>query len=160
MSTLAWTPPPEMASEVARSWRGFYRDALEKYGVTPEGYRDLYVAQHGCCYICRKAVGKNPDDPKGKGGRRLGIDHNHTTGAVRGLLCTGGGPGSKVPSCNWIIGVLTPEALRRAVEYVETEPAQAVKVFREDLNKAARDRGLLIPDGDMDGMLSRVLGLS
>ena len=127
---LDWTPPEGMTPSVTVTWAAFYRAAMRTYGVTPQFYRDMYVAQHGTCYICRKASGKNPDDPQGRGGRRLGIDHNHVTGAVRGLLCAGGGPGGKVPGCNWIIGVLTSQALARAVEYVETEPAQIVKAYR------------------------------
>lgn len=148
-AALDWTSPPGMLSAVVASWRTFYRAVLDKYGVTPQQYRDMYVAQHGTCYICRKAAGKNPDDPQGRGGRRLGVDHNHVTGAVRGLLCTGGGPGSKVPGCNWIIGVLTPQALARAVEYVETEPAQTVFRFRHDANS----RGLVLSDSVMRNLL-------
>jgi hypothetical protein len=122
--------------EVRRAWLAFYADAYRKYGITAQQYRDLYIAQHGCCYICRRAKGKNPDDPKGRGGRRLGVDHNHVTGRVRGLLDTGGDK-----TCNRIIGWLTRDALARAVEYVETEPAQAVLAWgAEDLGMSGRER--------------------
>lgn len=119
--TYIWAPPVGMLSGVANSWRQFYRDAHRKYGLSPVQYRDLYVAQHGCCYICRKAKGMNPDDPKGRGGRRLGVDHNHLTGDVRGLLCTGGDR-----TCNRIIGWLNVHSMERAVQYVRQEPAQVV----------------------------------
>lgn len=109
-----WTPPIGMTHEMRFQWAGFYRKALDLYGLTPDQYRDLYVAQKGRCWICRKAKGKNPDDPRGRGGRRLGVDHNHVTGQVRGLLCTGGDK-----TCNRIIGWLTAPALRRAAEYLE-----------------------------------------
>lgn len=108
-----WTPPAGMSAKVVAEWRAFYRAALDKYGVTPERYRMLYHLQKGCCAICRTATGKNPDDPKGRGGRRLGIDHNHTTNIVRGLLCTGGDK-----TCNRIIGWLSAPQLQRAYQYV------------------------------------------
>lgn len=54
------------------------------YDITPEQYDEMLAAQGGVCAIC-----KQPEtlvDPK-KGPRRLAVDHNHTTGANRGLLC-------------------------------------------------------------------------
>lgn len=142
-----------MKQEVARAWREFYRKALKEYGITPVQYRDLYVAQYGCCFICRVAKGKHPDDPRGTGGRRLGIDHNHVTDRVRGLLCTGGDK-----TCNRIIGWLKPEALERAVIYVREEPAQVVLAKGEDIDRAygaevARDRTV------RDPIMREVLGL-
>jgi len=121
----SWTPPAGMLAPVAREWRTFYRHAFTTYGVTPQMYRGLYLAQLGRCYICQKARGKHPDDPKGTGARRLGIDHNHVLGfrpqAVRGLLCSGGDR-----TCNRIIGWLDQAALTRAVHFLEASPAQAV----------------------------------
>ena len=46
-------------------------------GVTIEDYDLMLAGQDGVCAICR-----NP--PKV---RRLDVDHNHSTGRVRGLLC-------------------------------------------------------------------------
>lgn len=41
-------------------------------------YEELYAAQNGKCAICNTTfVDKTPC-----------VDHNHTTGEVRGLLCT------------------------------------------------------------------------
>ncbi len=113
-----WAPPEGMRKPVANAWRAFYSDAVERYALTPAEYRFLYLAQRGRCWICRKAKGIHPDDPKGGGTRRLGVDHNHVTGQVRGLLCTGG-PTSVVPGCNWIIGIRGPDALRRAADYLD-----------------------------------------
>jgi hypothetical protein len=119
----SWEPPAGMLPAVVTAWRAFYGAAWRNYGVTPQFYRALYLAQKGRCYICQKAKGVNPDDPKGKGGRRLGVDHNHAIGnrieAVRGLLCTGGDR-----TCNRVIGWLGHQALVRAVQYVERPPAQ------------------------------------
>jgi len=109
-----WTPPYGMASRDVRAWRTFYSRILDVYGVTPRHYLDLYLAQKGRCWICRLATGINPLDPKARGSRRLGIDHNHTTGQVRGLLCTGGDK-----TCNRIIGWLNAGQLRRAADYLD-----------------------------------------
>lgn len=113
MTKLDWTPPEGMSTSVAIGWRKFYADAQARYGITPDDYAFLYRIQRGRCCICRKAKGKNPMDPRGTGQRRLGIDHNHVTGQVRGLLCTGGDK-----TCNRIIGWLSPASLQRAVDYV------------------------------------------
>lgn len=48
------------------------------YGITGDDYEALLKRQGGKCAICRAR-------PKSK---RLAVDHNHTTGAVRGLLCS------------------------------------------------------------------------
>lgn len=109
-----WTPPDGMARKDVAEWRAFYRAAMVKYNVTPAHYRALYIAQKGRCWVCRTATGKHPDDPQARGGRRLGIDHNHVTGQVRGLLCTGGDK-----TCNRIIGWLNAAALRRAADYLD-----------------------------------------
>ncbi len=127
MSTLDWTPPDGMPGPVVTQWRTFYRGIRTLYGITPTQYRALYLAQLGRCYICHKARGIHPDDPKGHGSRRLGVDHNHVLGnrpeAVRGLLCTGS---LNANTCNRMIGRYPIEALRRAVAYVEESPAQTV----------------------------------
>lgn len=151
-ATLVWDQPADMTSSVAAGWRTFYRHALSTYGLQPQGYRDLYVAQHGCCYICRKAKGMNPDDPKGRGGRRLAVDHNHVTGAVRGLLCSGGDK-----TCNRIIGWLTVQALERAVTYVRTEPGQDVLEARRQIDQIERETGSGFPDPD--GFMMQLLEL-
>lgn len=48
------------------------------YGITGDEYEALLRRQGGKCAICRAR-------PRSK---RLAVDHNHTTGAVRGLLCS------------------------------------------------------------------------
>lgn len=47
------------------------------YGLTVEQYEQLVVDQHGACAICGNT------EPRG----RLVVDHDHSTGVVRGLLC-------------------------------------------------------------------------
>lgn len=109
-----WTPPDGMPQNVINKWSRFYSYAMDTYGITPAQYRWLYQLQKGRCWICRTAKGVNPDDPAGRGSRRLGIDHNHITGQVRGLLCSGGDK-----TCNRIIGWLPARSLRRAADYLD-----------------------------------------
>jgi hypothetical protein len=119
-----WTAPVGMEQGVRIAWAQFYRRAWAEYRISPKEYRALYLAQLGRCYICQKAKGIHPDDPKGRGGRRLAVDHNHLIrgrGAVRGLLCSGS---LSSDTCNRLIGRYDHAALRRAVYYLESAPAQ------------------------------------
>ena len=75
-----------------------------KFGVTPEWFDQLLATQSGRCAIC------GTDDP-GVQGKTFSIDHCHTTGAVRRLLCN---------SCNTGIGHFRddPVLLVSAVHYL------------------------------------------
>lgn len=77
------------------------------YDLTPEQYHALFELQGGKCAICRN---RQLD-------RRLATDHDHKTGAVRGLLCH---------TCNHdLLGAAhdSVNILRAAVAYLETPPA-------------------------------------
>ena len=54
-----------------------------KYGLSSSEYQDLVKSQGGLCAICKTDTLK------------LHVDHCHTTGKVRGLLCSG---------CNTAVG--------------------------------------------------------
>lgn len=75
-----------------------------KFGLTLEAYEQLLLSQSRACAICGVSV----DDY----GRAFDVDHNHTTGAVRGLLC---GP------CNKGLGCLKddPERVAAALSYLK-----------------------------------------
>ena len=64
---------------------------VKKYKLTPGEFNAMAEAQGNKCSICKSAP------------RRLEIDHNHKTGAIRGLLCG---------SCNRAIGLLADEPER------------------------------------------------
>lgn len=52
-----------------------------KFNITPEDYDRMLEDQGGRCAICKRHWSTL--------NRRLGIDHNHETGQIRGLLCAG-----------------------------------------------------------------------
>jgi len=83
-----------------RSYRE--RDYRNKYGLSLDDYDRMFESQNEGCAICG---GSNPN------GKRLFVDHNHKTGAVRGLLCS---------NCNSALGMLkdSPELCRRAATYL------------------------------------------
>jgi hypothetical protein len=69
------------------------------YGMSKEVYQDMYFAQNGRCAIagCRNSA----ED----------VDHCHTSGTPRGLLCSG---------CNTSLKKhLTPDMLRSMADYLE-----------------------------------------
>jgi hypothetical protein len=146
--SVDWEPPEGMESIRVKAWKAFYAQAITLYGVTPSDNRLMYVAQKGRCWICREAKGVHPDDPKARGARRLGIDHNHTTGAVRGLLCTGG-----PNTCNRIIGWLkdNPKAFQRAADYLVMPPARVLGAVREALI-SAEAQGATLSRVEIDGL--------
>jgi hypothetical protein len=49
-----------------------------KYGITPEEFKRLKELHLGGCAVCKQPCST---------GQELVVDHNHTTGKVRGLLC-------------------------------------------------------------------------
>lgn len=73
-----------------------------QFGITLGQYRDLEAQQGGGCAICGE---------KCKSGRDLAVDHDHATGAIRGLLCM---------NCNRAIGWFQedPELMEKAAQYV------------------------------------------
>lgn len=77
-----------------------------KYGITPSEYERMMFAQDWSCGGCNQ---KFADD-----GRGVKIDHCHTTGAVRGLLCN---------RCNVALGWArdNPDTLARLATYLKKE---------------------------------------
>lgn len=79
------------------------RAHLKQYGLTEEAYASMLSEQHGRCAVCRQEESVK---------EVLSVDHCHTTGTVRGLLCS---------RCNTGLGLFSdnPDILRKAVEYLE-----------------------------------------
>jgi len=63
---------------------------LRKFGVDYTWYHNKLEEQNHCCAICKKPLESKRND-------KFDVDHCHTTGNVRGLLCT---------TCNTGIGLL------------------------------------------------------
>jgi len=84
--------------ETAKDLKAKAARLKHKYNLEYEDYLKMLVSQDNKCFICRK------DGP-------LVIDHCHTTGKVRGLLCN---------SCNAGLGWFkeNPESLVNAATYV------------------------------------------
>ncbi len=109
------------AAQKANRWKHIERIALTnkkwallKYGLTQESYDAMREQQNKCCAICERSENLFK--------HRLGVDHNHKTGKVRGLLCS---------HCNGTVLRLVennPEWIVRAEKYLE--------VYHENWNDA------------------------
>jgi hypothetical protein len=90
--------PDRTRSHMRKSWLRRW------YGITPEDFERMLQEQDGRCAICRT------DDPSPW--RVFGVDHDHESGRIRGLLCD---------RCNSGIARFRedPDVLRRALAYLE-----------------------------------------
>lgn len=90
------------------------RYVIRTYGITQQQYEEMFQQQGGVCGIC----GSQPDIER-HGISRLAIDHCHSTGKIRGLLCN---------NCNAGMGLIgdTAEHLKAALAYLERIEAKGV----------------------------------
>lgn len=95
----------EERSAYFRAW-----DYRKKYGITIGDFDAMRVSQAESCAICIRPLARL-DDSTGKP-VRICVDHDHVTGAVRGLLCD---------PCNKGLGQFddSPDRLRAAIAYLE-----------------------------------------
>lgn len=70
---------PERVRARREALREQKRPRVSKYGITEAEYYELLEFQGGACAICRR-------EENGKR-HHFDVDHDHATGAVRGLLC-------------------------------------------------------------------------
>jgi hypothetical protein len=107
-----WTVPPDKAAyqKVYRVDKGrqLRSKVLERsFGITMDDYDRMLEDQKGVCAICGL-----PETTRRKGTLlRLSVDHCHTTGKVRALLCG---------YCNPALGAFkdSPALLNKAIEYL------------------------------------------
>jgi hypothetical protein len=80
-------------------------DLKRLYGITLDEHTQMYEAQNGVCAIC-----KGEGDGKWK---KLCVDHDHTTGKVRQLLCR---------NCNMVLGQVgdNTNLLEEMIKYLQT----------------------------------------
>lgn len=71
------------------------------FNISREDYQQMLVNQNNSCAICKKEIGWE-----------AAVDHCHTTGKIRGLLCR---------NCNLGLGGFKDniETIRKAIEYVK-----------------------------------------
>lgn len=108
-NTAAWRARnPELVKELRAAHHAKDPKARRRYGMkhhyglTYEEYEAMLEAQGFCCAVCGTSETK----------KDWHIDHCHTTGEVRGLLCN---------NCNAGIGMFKddPTRLRAAADYLE-----------------------------------------
>lgn len=87
-----------------RVWKAAREIELRAYGINLDGYSKMLAAQGGACKICREPPTKVS----------LHVDHCHSTGRVRGLLCS---------KCNLMLGNARDSraVLLAAVAYLEEQ---------------------------------------
>lgn len=78
-----------------------------RYNITPEDYKSQLSLQLGQCSLCSIDLSK-------LNRKNIHLDHNHTTGKLRGILCS---------TCNSGLGMFKdkPDILRRALDYIESD---------------------------------------
>lgn len=79
---------------------------MERYGLSIENYEKKFIEQDGKCLICKRHQSILI--------KRLRVDHNHSTGLIRGLLCD---------NCNTMIGLAheNKEHFMQAIKYLDGE---------------------------------------
>lgn len=86
------TSNPDTRRAYQTKWRKDHPELFKqrrrkyRYGITPDQYNQLLTEQQSCCAICKHPFGDTQPH----------VDHCHTSGAVRGLLCG---------NCNRMIGL-------------------------------------------------------
>jgi hypothetical protein len=90
----------EKSKEKRQIWQREYR-----YGLSHDIFTKMLKEQSGSCKIC----GRSFESAK------VFVDHCHSTGSVRGLLC---------PSCNTALGLIKDDLLwlQRAKTYLTENP--------------------------------------
>lgn len=86
----------------AASSRYMSTSLKSRYGITLDDYNDMFDKQKGKCDICKTHQMKL--------NRKLCVDHCHTTGKVRGLLCN---------RCNSMLGGLESPLRDKGDKYIK-----------------------------------------
>lgn len=79
-------------------------DLKHNFGITLDDYNEMLKKQDYKCEVCLRHESEFK--------RKLSVDHNHTTGKIRGLLCS---------LCNTALGKLKEdkEVINRLLNYID-----------------------------------------
>jgi hypothetical protein len=83
---------------------------MRKFGLSMDEYNQMLKEQNGVCAICESVCAT---------GNALAVDHNHSTGKIRKLLCK---------NCNTAIGLLKEDVvvIAKAIEYLKLHSLEIV----------------------------------
>lgn len=99
--------------ETTKSWteREIKSRLKTRYGLTPEQYAKMLEDQNGACLICNGNDLNSRQHQKVR--QPLVVDHCHTTGKIRGLLCS---------HCNRALGLFEDkiDLLQKAANYLQS----------------------------------------
>ncbi len=101
-TSAKWKNDPDFR---ARGYaRSIKHQRQAKYGVSCEDYKNLMEKANNSCEICGTTECAT--------GNGLAIDHCHSTGKVRGILCQ---------ACNTALGSFRddPDLIQRAINYIK-----------------------------------------
>jgi hypothetical protein len=73
------------------------RALMRRYGITTEEFDAVLHMQDGCCAVCQRKVSIFSGTGSNDKSNAACVDHNHSTGEARGILCG---------DCNRAIGLL------------------------------------------------------
>lgn len=105
----------EARAEYQREYRRKNKERVQgheiktRFGISLDDYNKMMEDQQGVCKIC--GLPESKLDHRSKLPRRLAVDHCHSTGKVRGLLCS---------DCNTALGLMkdNPKLLNEAIKYL------------------------------------------
>lgn len=100
-------------------------DLKKHFNISLEQYKQMEEEQNHCCFICKIHKDNFP--------KKLSVDHDHTTGKIRGLLCN---------NCNTMLGYAKDNVyiLQNAISYLE--------LTKEVFNVGRKDKGLALNKAD------------
>src|SRR5437773_9386441 len=102
----------------------YLQHILQRYNLSPRAYLELRRRQQGACGVCARTFWW----------RSLEVDHRHSDGVVRGLLCH---------RCNrFLVPTLETSAIRRILQYAEDPVGVEELIPAADLTAAARYLGV------------------
>jgi len=110
---LARAKAKRESDPIAWKERHHWYTLKHRQGITKEEYQNLFAQQDGVCAICSKPYS-----------RLLDVDHDHSTGKIRGLLC---GP------CNRGLGQFQDNIalLAAAIEYLTRSESPQTPLIEE-----------------------------